>query len=274
MTDYRSFPGLPGSILIVLATIITTFIVGFLFNQIDHASGIGLTETELLGITNTVSIGFVTIMGWYFTGRRFSEVFSLQKPKLLESLSIVLTCIGFTILISEIDNVFSLLVPKPDFILDMLNRLFSDNDLVGTAIALMIVAPFTEEFLFRGLIFDGLKRNYSFRTAALLTALLFGILHLNPWQFLGASVVGYYFAWLVAKTGSVAQPILAHMVFNGFPILVKHGFQIKIEGYTGESMANGLLQPIWLDILGIVIMVFGMLISITLFRQRSKLSED
>lgn len=273
MSDYRSFPGLPGSILIVLATIIVTFTVGFLFNQIGHASGIRFTETALLGITNTVSIGFVTIAGWYFTRRRFSEVFSFQKPKLLESLSIILTCIGFTILISEIDNVFSLVIPKPDFILDMLNRLFSDDDLLGTSITLMVVAPFTEEFLFRGLIFDGLKRNYSFGTAALLTALLFGILHLNPWQFLGAGIVGYYFAWLVAKTGSIAQPILAHMVFNGFPILVKHGFQIKIEGYTGESMANGLLQPVWLDILGVIITTFGILISSYLFRQGSKLAD-
>ncbi|EPG73981.1 CAAX protease self-immunity [Leptospira fainei serovar Hurstbridge str. BUT 6] len=269
MSDIRNFPGLPGSVMIVLATIIVTFIVGFLFNQIGHVLGIRFTETELLGITNTISIGLVTVTGWYFTKRRFSEVFSFQKPKLPESLSIILTCIGFTILISEIDNVFSMVVPKPDFILDMLNRLFSDDDLFGTSVALMIVAPFTEEFLFRGLIFDGLKRNYSFRRAALLTALLFGILHLNPWQFLGASIVGYYFAWLVAKTGSLAQPILAHMVFNGFPILVKHGFQIKIEGYTGESMANGLLQPLWLDILGIAITILGILISSYLFRHRT-----
>ncbi|TGK15596.1 CPBP family intramembrane metalloprotease [Leptospira fluminis] len=268
MTKKWIFPALPGAIFIVFATIVATFLIGFLLHRIGPIIGLRLSETSLLGITNTLSIGAVALAGWYFTKRPFREVFSVRKASVPESLTVVLTCIGWTITISEIDNLFSLVLPKPDFILEMLNRLFSDEDLLGTSIALMVVAPFTEEFLFRGLIWSGLRGNYSFIKAALWTSLLFGILHLNPWQFIGAGIVGFYFAWLLEKTGSLAQPILAHMVFNGFPIFVKFGLGIQIVGYTGESMQNGLLQPFWLDCMGITITIVGIATSIFLFRKR------
>lgn len=53
---------------------------------------------------------------------------------------------------------------------------------VSIPLALLIMAPVTEELIFRGLILGGLLRTRPPRIAILLSATLFSVMHLNPTQ--------------------------------------------------------------------------------------------
>ncbi|MGH2404412.1 MAG: lysostaphin resistance A-like protein [bacterium] len=121
---------------------------------------------------------------------------------------------------------------------------------------LVIVAPLTEELLFRGLILRGLLRHYTARTAIIASAVLFGVFHLNPWQFLGATVLGVLFAWMFVRTGSLHLCIFGHAFANGVPLIVSV-LKVDIVGFTSE-LTGVEFQPLWFDALGLVLSAVGL----------------
>jgi len=120
----------------------------------------------------------------------------------------------------------------------------------------VIVAPLTEELLFRGLILRGLLRHYTTRTAIIASAVLFGVFHLNPWQFLGATVLGVLFAWIFVRTGSLYPCIFGHAFANGVP-LIASVLKVDIVGFTSE-LTGVEFQPLWFDALGLVLSAVGL----------------
>ena len=106
------------------------------------------------------------------------------------------------------------------------------------AITIVLIAPITEEPLCRGLILGGLLGRYSKGKAILFSALIFAIMHLNPWQFLPPLIIGLFFGWLVAETGSLWPPLVGHLLFNGLSVLAERW---KIPYVSGQ-----VLLPLWL----------------------------
>ncbi len=88
------------------------------------------------------------------------------------------------------------------------------NDL-WTVLATVILAPVTEEVIFRGLIFSRLERAMPGWLAAVLSALAFGVCHGQPVWMAYAFLLGLVFAWFRLRTGSILPSLLAHLVFNG-----------------------------------------------------------
>ena len=81
------------------------------------------------------------------------------------------------------------------------------------AVAMVLLAPVIEEFVFRKLIIDRL-RPYGEGVCILVSALLFGLFHGNLNQFFYAFGVGALFAFVYVKTGHLRYSIFMHMVIN------------------------------------------------------------
>ncbi|MBK6285444.1 MAG: CPBP family intramembrane metalloprotease [Draconibacterium sp.] len=74
--------------------------------------------------------------------------------------------------------------PAPAWFWEMFNKIFEgDFGWWGAFMKVAVVAPIVEELIFRGLILQGFRRNYTAFTAVFMSALLFALFHLNPWQF-------------------------------------------------------------------------------------------
>lgn len=84
----------------------------------------------------------------------------------------------------------------------------------------MLIAPILEEILFRKIIFGSLYQRMNFFFAALLSALAFGIIHMEPEHILIYAAMGFVLAFIYIKTKRIIAPILIHMVFNSIAILV------------------------------------------------------
>jgi membrane protease YdiL (CAAX protease family) len=95
----------------------------------------------------------------------------------------------------------------------MMLELGSDQGLLMFA-ALVIAAPILEELIFRGIMLDGLLKIYSPVKAIVISSLFFGLIHLNPWQFVGGALVGGFMGWVYYHTRSVLATILIHASFN------------------------------------------------------------
>lgn len=85
-----------------------------------------------------------------------------------------------------------------------------------------IAGPICEEMMFRGIIFRTYRREGSLVGAALLSALLFAVMHLNFNQAGYALVVGIAFAFLMVATGSIWAPIIGHCLINSQNILLMY----------------------------------------------------
>jgi membrane protease YdiL (CAAX protease family) len=82
---------------------------------------------------------------------------------------------------------------------------------VGLVAALV---PVVEEFVFRGVVLQGLSRYIKFWWAALIQAGLFTLMHESVAAMPMIFLLGLIAAWLVRRTGGLLAPILFHAVNN------------------------------------------------------------
>ena len=94
----------------------------------------------------------------------------------------------------------------------------SMTDMMSTPIAtffqVAVVAPLFEELIFRGLIMKRALRKWSAPAAVVMTAFLFGLLHLSIVQGLSAAAAGILLCTFYERRRSVGLNILAHGIYN------------------------------------------------------------
>jgi membrane protease YdiL (CAAX protease family) len=87
--------------------------------------------------------------------------------------------------------------------------------IVVTVLAAVVFAPIFEEVIFRGLLYGSLRARLSWPTAALASALVFGLAHgYGPTGFASVLVSGLLWAWIYERTGSLLPCIAAHVINN------------------------------------------------------------
>jgi len=96
---------------------------------------------------------------------------------------------------------------------------------VATAVSAVIAAPFAEELLFRGVIFSALRARLPLLVAALLSALLFGLVHDDAVLFPALAGLGFVNALVYARCGNLYAAMIVHAANNALPIafLIAYG---------------------------------------------------
>lgn len=85
--------------------------------------------------------------------------------------------------------------------------------------ASVLVAPISEEILFRGFVFGGFEAKYGWKKAAFFSALIFALLHFQPTAFLPLLVIGFLLCFLYYRTNSLWPAVLVHASMNLFAVL-------------------------------------------------------
>ena len=89
----------------------------------------------------------------------------------------------------------------------------SDANIWVILLYMVILAPVIEEFIFRKLIVDRTVR-YGQGVAVVVSGVMFGLFHGNLNQFIYATTLGMFLAFLYVKTGNIKVTIGVHMVIN------------------------------------------------------------
>ena len=124
-----------------------------------------------------------------------------------------------------------------------------------TFFTIVIVAPILEELMFRGIILDGLLKRYSPIKSILLASVLFGLVHLNPWQFISAFSLGAFIGWIYYKTQSVSFAIIIHSINNLCGFLI---------GKFSDSDTVKTLVESYGGVLNLVFVSFGSILLFTI----------
>lgn len=115
-------------------------------------------------------------------------------------------------------------------IMDLMKSL-AGGTLWISIVSAVIMAPLCEEWMFRGMILRGLLRKVSPVWAIVISAFLFSLIHLNPWQGIPAFILGCVFGYVYLKTGNLWLTILMHATNNAIAVVVSAIPSIKDYEY-------------------------------------------
>lgn len=178
-------------------------------------------------------------------GRIKREIFGLKRPNFLRAF-LAVCCFGFMMLLLAFSTsvVGKLLGQTPENTdRDLLNDLGVHSGtltLVGATFAVCVAAPIAEEFFFRGYFFQALSSKMHFAFAALITALVFGALHIPNFKDAGAwqtfsglymlTILGFSLCVLTWFTKSLYPAIVVHATNNclAFSAALHWSWQIPI----------------------------------------------
>lgn len=87
-------------------------------------------------------------------------------------------------------------------------------------VAVVLLAPIVEEYLFRGLLQTSLMHKMPPFAAIALSSVAFGLIHMDPFAFPVLAILGAAFGYLYYKTGSLRINIAVHVLNNALALLL------------------------------------------------------
>lgn len=159
----------------------------------------------------------------------------------------------FTVLFeNEIGNFVTNIVESPYIVLLLL---------------IAVLPAITEEITIRGIVLSGYE-DKNIYLSCIITGLLFGIMHLDPQQFLYATVLGVILALVVRITNSIFASILMHFLINGTSITLQKLLSLVtqsdliVEQSTEISLKSFEMQEkvFMAGFYGIIALAFGIVV--------------
>ena len=228
----------------ILMVILTIKVKSGLYELIGKEASLFVCELLVVGIPLWVA---------YLIRKKLTNnnSFNLKIEKLRILPFIV---IGSVVLLFGIADPIGNLIPMPESFKKSLVD-FGSQPGIFAFLLLVIAAPILEELLFRGIILDGLLKRYSPLTAILISSLLFGLAHLNPWSFVNGLIIGIFSGWVYFKTRSVLPSIIIHASANLSGFLFK--YFVNINSLMPDSLVKmyGGVTNLILSIVGSIIIV-------------------
>lgn len=144
---------------------------------------------------------------------------------------------------------FTFLATPLTTVINAISMLFVDNTVAAISgdilripffVMLLIIgvaAPFCEELVFRGIVYQGYKKSGTVLQALVLSALLFALMHMNFNQAAYALVIGAVLVLLVEATGSLWSSVIFHVIFNSQQVSLMYLSDYFIKGSSGLQEA-------------------------------------
>lgn len=229
-------------------------IAGLFTGSIDDAA----IDSSLLICAKLIATAGVAAWALRRNGESLRATGRLGFSPAVLALAFVPLIAGVVITLSEIDNLLRAIVPPEffayfDFAPDLEDLITASWQ--GPVLA-VIIAPITEELVFRGLILRGLLGRWRLRWALLVSASLFAFSHLNPAQTPVALLLGLLLGWIYTRTRSLGLCMIGHALNNASTYI--DSFPFEIPGFnlvTDDTSA--VFHPWWFDALAVALFAAG-----------------
>ena len=211
----HDFPNGLEAIFIILAVFMAEYVVGGL--MYDARSLLDLNSNEAGVLITLLGNGVVFTAVMHFKHLSYRNLFHENKAKASHTFFLLLPPIllltpALVLSMSAVSSVIRHLFPLPDGSVATFDDISSAK--FAMVIAACIMAPILEEMLFRGVILRSFLKQYPRWRAIIASALLFGIAHMNIYQFVVASLGGIALGWLYERTDSLLPSMTLHATYN------------------------------------------------------------
>ena len=154
---------------------------------------------------------------------------SLERTKVLLHIGLFLG-LGIPVFAMIVDNIavliyaiaFIFFFGEPTTITELPGGTSWDSSpvaLILTFISICILTPISEELLFRGYILDALNRLHGKWPAIIISSIIFGMVHFDPFTMGMATIGGVIYGWIRMRTGSLVPGIVAHAMWNTMALM-------------------------------------------------------
>lgn len=127
--------------------------------------------------------------------------------------------------------------------MENMTRLMIDSTSAGEFFYIVFIVAITpafcEEFYFRGYILRNFSRKLSPVLSVLLSGIIFGLFHFNPFQLSGLMIMGIYFSFLAWNYQSLWASMTAHFINNFLVVLT---YYISKENTFGVKLDDPNLE--------------------------------
>lgn len=214
------FPGLGESIRLLVALLVVDLGVHLVLATTGAPEWAGKVATLLAGtvVSNIIVLGaFLRRRG--LSLRRVLHPSRVSPSAVLGLLAVPVLLISPALFLAScaLDDLVQVFFPLSE----QQRQWFEEVMRGGPAslLLLVVVAPFAEELLFRGIVLRGLLARMTPARALVVSSLLFGAAHLNVYQFFNAAAVGLLLGWLYIRFRSTLPGMLLHASGNGLTYL-------------------------------------------------------
>ena len=205
------------------------------------------------GYLYAAAVGLVILIGWKglpFLGKEMW--LPRRKMNLASFLAVLCVFVSAQLVFSVLTELLdSLLTPLGVDITASVEAATMQSSSVSLLLYGCLIAPLTEEVLFRGLV-QGMFRPYGKRFGILASAFLFGMYHGNlvqtPYAFAVGLALGY-----VAEEYSLGWCVLLHMFNNLVLGSLLPGLAGMLPGISGALLQGGILLAFSVAALGVLV---------------------
>jgi sodium transport system permease protein len=238
----RRLPGSPPStrktnagdamVLFALAFLLLYFV--FLPLEQRHLV-LGLLVAEWLGLFGLVYL-FARL-----SGQPFPQALGYRLPARKAVVGAVLIGCSAWAVVSIVSD---WLLPVPKEMLEQLRRslipLDGSRGVLATLLLVAVSPAVCEEALFRGPVLRGLRGRLGGPAAVAVTALLFGLFHLDVYRLIPSTLLGLLLGVIALRSGSIVPSMIAHFCNNAMLILLVH---LRLDDRM-ESLGHAALAAI------------------------------
>lgn len=206
----------------VLAGIFIAQLYGLLVFVGANPSSLDIFFIENFGLTIIVSGILVIVFGsltLVARGIHPLKYLQFKRISLRDAVAAIVMGIGFAIFLSSLLTLIKVDSILPDTVTEQIMEAIAAN-FPMVLLAVGVVVPFYEEFLFRGLIFKEIQKSSRLWVALILQGLLFGIFHFNWFQFSYTFPAGIILGLVFQRYQSIWAPILIHLSWNSTSTLL------------------------------------------------------
>ncbi len=154
------------------------------------------------------------VLAW--NGGSVPELISLRRPPGRALLAAALIGAGLVVpMIEGLMKVQGQFLPSPEGLFEPLTDPLEKLSLPALLFTLAVSPGVMEELAFRGVFFGLLRRCGSTRSAVVVSAAFFALIHLSIFRFAPTFLIGVLIAIVVLRSGSIFPAMLFHAVYNG-----------------------------------------------------------
>ncbi len=239
------YPSLPQAWGIFGIFVLVSIGLGLLFGALLPVIGIG-NQSMINFIGYNVSMALVIWIAWRIKPSSWEKFLYFDRIRPILYVILLPLALSLNVALDPLTTA----IPMPEYI-EKLFAMLTQRD-IWTFLTVGITGPILEEVLFRGIILDGFLGRYKPGKAIFWSAFLFGLFHLNPWQFIPAFLIGLLLGYIYLKTRSLIPAIAIHMINNSFSYLMVYIFGEDVQSYRDIFTGSG---P-YLIFLGMALLIF------------------
>lgn len=220
----ETFPTWLEAVFLIVGLFMVEFLIGATVHDLKPLSGVD--PRDIYGAIAVLGNGLLFSVLLHYKRMSYRSLFHASKNSIVATIATLTLPIlaiipALMLVVWTIDAVLVAIFPLSRWEAAMFEQMMAHGFV--SFITVGIVAPVLEEMLFRGIILRSFLLQYARMPAIIGSAALFGLAHLNIYQFVAGFILGSVAGWLYERTRSLWPCILLHGAYNIIIVLLYFG---------------------------------------------------